>query len=230
MKSITAQNLNIFFLGIRFIYHVYNKKLYLRSLFFMTTANQKLSALFSIPTTSPTQTTRSVYASFIPTHLGDMLVIADDACVYMVEFFDNKTLNRKIARIKKHTQATIVIGRTPLMDLIEKQITSYFQGIPFSGTIPLCPIGSSFQKSVWKRLQEIPFGQTCSYAQIAQQLGNPKAFRAVANANGSNPFCIVIPCHRVINSSGSLGGYGGGIPRKKWLLDHENKSASLENL
>jgi len=76
---------------------------------------------------------------------------------------------------------------------------------------------------VWEELQKIPFGETCSYAELAATIGKPSAFRAVANANGANQFAIVIPCHRVINSNGELGGYGGGLPRKKWLIAHERQ-------
>lgn len=228
MKSITTKNLNIFFFIIRFIYRSMEKIIGARHLF-MVTANQAvLDLISSARTSTTTKSTRTVSASSIATHLGDMLIIADDSCMYMIEFFDNKTVHRKIARIAKQMHVHIVVGRTAIMDLIEKQISLYFQGIPFSNDIPMCPIGSPFQKSVWKLLQEIPFGQTCSYAQLAERLGNPKAFRAVANANGSNPFCILIPCHRVISSSGSLGGYGGGIERKQLLLDHE-KSKLCKN-
>ncbi len=86
-------------------------------------------------------------------------------------------------------------------------------------------MGSPFQKQVWKALQQIPHGQTCSYADLAAAIGKPTACRAVANANGANQLAIVIPCHRVINSDGKLGGYGGGVSKKQWLIDHEKKSA-----
>jgi O-6-methylguanine DNA methyltransferase len=90
----------------------------------------------------------------------------------------------------------------------------------------LARFGSLFQKLVWDALLAIPLGQTGSYAQLAGAIGRPRAVRAVARANGANPFAIIIPCHRVINADGGLGGYGGGLPRKRWLLEHEQRYAS----
>ena len=101
------------------------------------------------------------------------------------------------------------------------QLQAYFNGELQEFSIPLNPAGTDFQKKVWQALLEIPFGTTCSYLQLAEKLGNVKAIRAVAAANGKNPLWVVIPCHRVIGSNGSLTGYAGGLWRKKWLLDHE---------
>jgi AraC family transcriptional regulator of adaptative response/methylated-DNA-[protein]-cysteine methyltransferase len=91
---------------------------------------------------------------------------------------------------------------------------------------PLARLGSPFQELVWDALRAIPPGQTCSYAQLAGAIGRPRAVRAVARANGANPFAIIIPCHRVIDADGGLGGDGGGLPRKRWLLEHEQRCAS----
>ena len=102
------------------------------------------------------------------------------------------------------------------------QLREYFNGKRTKFSILLNPKGTPFQKSVWKELITIPFGKTTSYLSQSNSLGKPKAIRAVASANGKNPICIVIPCHRVIGSDGSLTGYAAGIWRKKWLLDHEN--------
>jgi methylated-DNA-[protein]-cysteine S-methyltransferase len=102
------------------------------------------------------------------------------------------------------------------------QLKEYFNGKRTKFSILLNPKGTPFQKSVWKELTTIPFGKTTSYLSQSNSLGKPKAIRAVASANGKNPICIVIPCHRVIGSDGSLTGYAAGIWRKKWLLDHEN--------
>jgi O-6-methylguanine DNA methyltransferase len=113
-----------------------------------------------------------------------------------------------------------------LEDAIMRELEAYFAGIIQEFKTPLflfSLIGSPFQKRVWEELQKIPRGETRSYAEIAKAIGKPSAFRAVALANGANQIAIVIPCHRVINSNGDLGGYGGGIKRKEWLLKHERK-------
>lgn len=103
-----------------------------------------------------------------------------------------------------------------------RQLQEYFEGIRTQFDLQLNPEGTEFQKKVWNQLQTIPYGKTLSYLQLSQQLGDIKAIRAVANANGKNPLWIVIPCHRVIGSNGSLTGYAGGLHRKKWLLEHES--------
>ncbi|WGF93675.1 methylated-DNA--[protein]-cysteine S-methyltransferase [Aequorivita marisscotiae] len=104
------------------------------------------------------------------------------------------------------------------------QLREYFEGKRHQFNLKLAPEGTDFQKRVWKQLQEIPFGKTASYQQMANKLGDPKVIRAAASANGKNPISIIIPCHRVIGSDGSLTGFAGGLYRKKWLLEHENPS------
>lgn len=105
---------------------------------------------------------------------------------------------------------------------VVSQMHEYFEGNRTVFTFKLNPKGTEFQKKVWDELLNIPFGTTASYQEITNKLGDPKAIRAVANANGKNPLWIVVPCHRVIGSDGSLTGYAGGLWRKKWLLEHEN--------
>lgn len=102
------------------------------------------------------------------------------------------------------------------------QLNEYFNGTRENFDLNLNPQGTDFQKTVWNALFKIPFGKTTTYLALSKQLGDPKAIRAVANANGKNPIWIIIPCHRVIGSDGSLTGYAGGLHRKKWLLEHEN--------
>jgi len=102
-----------------------------------------------------------------------------------------------------------------------RQLAEYFKGRRQKFSIPLLLEGTDFQKAVWRQLQKIPFGQTASYGDVARAIGSPKAFRAVGNANNKNPIPLIIPCHRVIGSDGKLVGFGGGIWRKEWLLDHE---------
>ena len=103
-----------------------------------------------------------------------------------------------------------------------EQLEQYFQGILRDFNLKLNPQGTEFQKRVWKKLLEIPYGKTTSYLELSRELGDEKAIRAVASANGKNPLWIIVPCHRVIGSDGSLTGYAGGLHRKKWLLDLEN--------
>ncbi|WP_158975168.1 methylated-DNA--[protein]-cysteine S-methyltransferase [Cellulophaga sp. L1A9] len=109
------------------------------------------------------------------------------------------------------------------------QINEYFEGKREVFNLDLTPEGTDFQKKVWKALEEIPFGKTTSYLELSKTLGDAKAIRAVANANGRNPLWIIVPCHRVIGSDGSLTGYAGGLHRKQWLLEHESpfKQTSL---
>lgn len=106
-----------------------------------------------------------------------------------------------------------------------KQLYEYFEGKRIEFNLKLNPQGTDFQKKVWEELQQIPYGKTRSYQQIANKLGNPKVIRAAASANGKNPISIIIPCHRVIGSDGSLTGYAGGLHRKKWLLELENPTS-----
>jgi len=119
---------------------------------------------------------------------------------------------------------TIPISKTIPDDLSACviQLQEYFEGSRTSFDLLLNPKGTDFQKKVWNALLNIPYGKTTSYLNLTKQLGDVKAIRAVANANGKNPLWIVIPCHRVIGSDGSLTGYAGGLHRKKWLIDHEN--------
>ncbi|WP_024482216.1 methylated-DNA--[protein]-cysteine S-methyltransferase [Cellulophaga baltica] len=124
----------------------------------------------------------------------------------------------------------------PLTDVIPEaledavyQVNEYFEGKREDFNLDLNPEGTDFQKRVWKGLQDIPFGKTTSYLELSKTLGDAKAIRAVANANGKNPLWIIVPCHRVIGSNGSLTGYAGGLYRKQWLLEHESplKQTSL---
>ena len=106
-----------------------------------------------------------------------------------------------------------------------EQLAAYFAGQLQHFDLPLAPRGSAFQQSVWRALLEIPYGETASYGDLAKRLGNPGASRAVGLANGRNPLGIIVPCHRVIGANGTLTGYGGGLERKQWLLNHERQYA-----
>lgn len=115
-----------------------------------------------------------------------------------------------------------------LLQNCQIQLEEYFNGDRKSFDVPLSPQGSDFQKNVWKKLLAIPYGKTHSYLQIAQQLGDRNAVRAVGSANGSNPIAIIVPCHRVIGSDGKLTGYASGLWRKRWLLEHEKEMSGAE--
>jgi methylated-DNA-[protein]-cysteine S-methyltransferase len=112
-------------------------------------------------------------------------------------------------------------GAQSLLDRIEAQLNEYFAGSRTTFDLPLEPSGTDFQLSVWELLRKIPYGVTTSYGALARRLGDPKASRAVGAANGANPIPIIVPCHRVVGSKGDLTGFGGGIERKRWLLEHE---------
>lgn len=128
-----------------------------------------------------------------------------------------------ISKISATSDATILSEHIPvLFAQVVLQLNEYFEGKRTEFHFKMNPNGTDFQKKVWEELLKIPFGKTCSYQEITNNLGDPKAIRAVANANGKNPLWIVVPCHRVIGSDGSLTGYAGGLWRKKWLLEHEN--------
>ena len=160
-------------------------------------------------------------ASWLDTALGPMIAIADDESLYLLEFVDRRGLEREIERLRKKTKSAIIPGSTKPIISIEAELKLYFEGTLNEFKTPINLLGSPFQKQVWHELTQIPYGETRSYSKQAETIGNPTAFRAVANANGANQLAIVIPCHRIINLDGSLGGYGGGIARKKWLIEHE---------
>jgi AraC family transcriptional regulator of adaptative response/methylated-DNA-[protein]-cysteine methyltransferase len=157
----------------------------------------------------------------LETPLGTMLALADDAGLHLLDFVDRRGLERKILAIRKSLDRVIVPGDHPHLDAIAAGLDAYFAGERLTFDVPLVPLGSPWQRQVWDHLLTILPGETKSYSQMADELGRPSARRAVGNANGLNYLSIVIPCHRVIRSDGSLCGYGGGLWRKQWLLDHE---------
>lgn len=162
-------------------------------------------------------------ASWLDTRLGPMIAIADEEALYLLEFVDRRGLEREIERLRQKRKSAIIPGTTDPIRSIEHELAQYFDGKLAEFQTPLHVSGSPFQKCVWNQLIKIPPGETRSYSDIAAAIGNPNSFRAVAQANGANQLALVIPCHRVINANGDLGGYGGGITRKQWLLNHENQ-------
>lgn len=162
-------------------------------------------------------------ASWIDTPLGPMTAIADEDALYLLEFVDRGGLEREIERLRKKTKAAIIPGKTPPLIFLEKELAAFFAGTLQKFKTPIHLMGSPFQKRVWAALCDIPWRQTRSYKEIAFAIDHPLAVRAAASANGANQLALIIPCHRVINTGGDLGGYGGGIARKQWLLDHERR-------
>ncbi|MDD2782360.1 methylated-DNA--[protein]-cysteine S-methyltransferase [Sulfuricurvum sp.] len=148
------------------------------------------------------------YTRLITTPLGQMIASADEHAITSLDFGNTSVAN----------------SDHPLLLRLEVELYEYFAGKLKTFTLPLDPHGTPFQKEVWETLLSIPYGETISYAQEAEQFGNPKAVRAVANANGRNPIAILIPCHRVIATGGGLGGYSGGIEKKEFLLLLEKES------
>lgn len=139
------------------------------------------------------------------TPLGRIYAEADSKALHYLGFVDHN----------------VPRGKIKLLDQIKLELEEYFRGERQIFETPIFMDGSSFQTRVWKELQNIPFGKTQSYKDIAVAIDNPKASRAVGNANGANPFIIIVPCHRVIQADGALGGYSAGLQKKEWLLAHE---------
>lgn len=150
--------------------------------------------------------------------VGRLLLTATEATLTGVYFADGRECPAPDATWRERPG-------DPVLREATRQLGEYFAGRRRAFDLPLAPAGTPFQLAVWEALRGIPYGETCSYADIARRIGRPKAMRAVGAANGANPISIVVPCHRVIGADGSLTGYGGGLPRKKKLLALEGDSA-----
>jgi methylated-DNA-[protein]-cysteine S-methyltransferase len=161
---------------------------------------------------------QTVNFSYLETPIGTLLVAGDDA-LRKIQF-------PKAARAGKPERGWVESPRGVVGDAL-RQLREYFAGRRTEFDLPVEPAGTSFQRSVWRRLQEIPYGETISYGELARRVGKPQAARAVGAANGRNPIPIVIPCHRVIGSNGALTGFGGGLPIKEALLALESKQRAL---
>jgi AraC family transcriptional regulator of adaptative response/methylated-DNA-[protein]-cysteine methyltransferase len=160
-------------------------------------------------------------ARWLDTPLGAMLAIADDEGLRLLEFVDRRGLPRELEVMRARLRCAITPGRNETLDRLANELKRYFAGTLTKFTTPIAPFGSTFQLRVWKRLRAIPYAETRSYAQVAKETGRAGSQRAIGTANGMNRIAILIPCHRVVRSDGSLSGYGGGMWRKKWLLEHE---------
>ena len=147
--------------------------------------------------------------AYIKTPLGITKILGDENGISVISVSDEGEISDTIPVVLQETVS---------------QLNDYFEGKRTAFTFKMNPSGTEFQRKVWQDLLEIPFGKTMSYLELSKKLGDVKAIRAVASANGNNPLWIVVPCHRVIGTDGSLTGYAGGLWRKKWLLEHENPS------
>lgn len=164
---------------------------------------------------------RVLKAGWLETPVGIMLAAGDDSHLYMLNYIDQSSMERKAAVIQKKLQARLEMGEAASIASVTREMKEYFDGGRKEFDTPISMVGTSFQVRVWEELRRIPFGSTIAYADLAKRIDKPAAFRAVAQANSQNPLAIVIPCHRVINNDGGLGGYSAGLDRKRWLLDFE---------
>jgi len=153
---------------------------------------------------------------YVNSPIGKLLIAGDDSAVRLISF-PNRT----------EVEPGWIAASTGVLDNAARQLREYFDGRRVEFDLPLAPEGTAFQRDVWQKLCEIPYGSTISYGELARRVGNPKASRAVGAANGQNPIPIVIPCHRVIGSNGKLTGFGGGLPIKEQLLALEARQRSL---
>ena len=182
--------------------------------------NESFKTIFGVsPKNSKTQ--KIIDLKRIETPIGTMYAAANAEGICMLEFTDRKMLETEFKDLAKSLNAIIIQGENPHFIPLEKELAEYFLGKRTEFTVPLSPVGTDFQKSVWKVLMKIPYGETWNYKKQSEVLGDAKKVRAVANANGMNKISILIPCHRVIGSNGTLTGYGGGIWRKQKLLELE---------
>jgi methylated-DNA-[protein]-cysteine S-methyltransferase len=167
-------------------------------------------------TTTMTGTTMTRrYRTTMPSPVGELTLVADDAALRLISF------PSEAGTARDATAIDVAAGDHPVLALATRQLEEYFAGTRVEFDIPLAPEGTPFQQQAWSVLRSIPFGATISYGEQAAQLGDRRRARAVGAANGRNPIPIVVPCHRVVGANGHLTGFGGGIGAKAWLLDHE---------
>ncbi|MDE6861048.1 MAG: methylated-DNA--[protein]-cysteine S-methyltransferase [Duncaniella sp.] len=156
---------------------------------------------------------------------GRLMLGSFGNCLCLCDWLSGKTNERIHARIIKQLRAEFSEGTSACLDMATSQLNEYFAGKRRDFDVPLLSIGTEFQKYVWKKLMDVPYGATESYGALAMRVGTPSAVRAVANANGANPISIFVPCHRIIGSNGSLTGYGGGLAVKQFLIRLESDNS-----
>lgn len=156
--------------------------------------------------------------------LGPMVAAADEDHLYVLEFWDRRMLETQFDLLAKRWGASLERGTNAILDQVEGEVEGWFAGRVRTWSVPCRHPGSEHQMQVWKTLREVPYGSTWSYAELAAACGKPKAVRSVARAVGENRLAIILPCHRIVGANGQLTGYGGGLWRKKYLLDLERKN------
>ena len=171
-----------------------------------------------------------VRLKWISSPLGPLVAGATSEGLCLLEFTDRRMIEAQFQTVHSRLGRPLVPGTNDHLELVSDELTRYFDGTLQTFTVPLSYPGTEFQRQVWEELLEIPYGETRSYQDIAKAVGDRNAVRAVGRANGLNRIAIVIPCHRVVNKNGDLGGYGGGLRRKEYLLDHEMKVGSQNKL
>jgi AraC family transcriptional regulator of adaptative response/methylated-DNA-[protein]-cysteine methyltransferase len=169
----------------------------------------------------------AVALEWIASPVGPLVAGATDEGLCFLEFSDRRMLEAQLATLRRRLDAPLVPGRHRWLDVLRGQLAEYFAGRRQRFELPLVIRGTPFQEQVWRALLEIPYGETWSYRDVAVRIEHPGATRAVGTANGMNRIAIVIPCHRVVNADGRMGGYGGGVWRKQFLLDLERGQRSL---
>jgi len=185
---------------------------------------EAFTKIFGEPPTNA-KTRAPLLAERIDTPLGAMIAVADDEGLRLLEFVDRRATEHELSILRKRLRTNVVPGEHLHLTAARRQLADYFSGKNLEFDIPLAPVGSEFQLRAWEILRSVPAGETRSYSWMAKRLGDENARRAVGRANGTNMICIIIPCHRVIRADGTLCGYGGGLWRKKWLLEHERRFA-----
>lgn len=176
------------------------------------------------PETCPSMNSPAcILTSTIETPIGTLLAGAIPQGICLLEFGDGNRLEKQLNRLQRLFNATALPGKHPLLDQVECELIEYFQGIRQQFEVPLAYGGTHFQRAVWQALGSIPYGQTRTYEEMAAVIGFPRAVRAVGAANGLNSLSILVPCHRLVGKNGSLTGYGGGLWRKQWLLELEQR-------
>jgi AraC family transcriptional regulator of adaptative response/methylated-DNA-[protein]-cysteine methyltransferase len=169
----------------------------------------------------------AIVLDWIPSPVGPLVAGANSEGLCLLEFSDRRMLETQIETLRRRVGRILVPGRNHWLETLRTQLAEYFDRRRQVFDLPLVIRGTEFQQKVWRALLTIPYGQTWSYRQLAARVGQPAATRAVGTANGMNRIAIVIPCHRVVNADGRLGGYGGGVWRKQLLLDLERGQAAL---
>lgn len=167
----------------------------------------------------------SIWINRVATPLGSMIMGVHDSGLCLLEFAERRMLDTQLKRLRERMGRVFLPGEHPLMKQVKQQLDAYYRGSLRKFSLPLQAPGTSFQEAVWAALQEIPYGEMRSYADVAARIGHAEAVRAVGRANGDNRIAIVIPCHRVVGSDGELTGYGGGLWRKEYLLAMEQAQA-----